>query len=129
MMNDATKEITMARAIQGPLLGHNSVGNTLRPSVLGGYEGQRGTANFDLPGYLPVWVNQGATRGRRGESSQYIRQGRHGGFGRFVSGYFSGKRGTPRWHKLAHRWPDTFCWTLTCGLGAAIIEAVQVILH
>lgn len=121
-MNEAVKEIRVAKPVSGLVLGHTGIGDPIRSSFPRRHEGEGSAAYLDIPRNIPSRIDSGATRRRQGEQAQYIRADHYGGLGRAISRKLRRKR-TGR--KAVHRWPNTIAWGLSCG---SVGIALQVIL-
>lgn len=118
-MNEAPKEIQVARSLQGPVSGSASPDHSVRPGV----HRDSSAAHFGLPGPVSVGVDPGSARGHQFGQAERIRPIRYAD----ARDRASHRLERPRWHRLIERWPNTFGWFVTGGVGATIIAIVQAI--
>jgi hypothetical protein len=117
-MNEATKEIQVARSVSGSVLGHRSIGDPLSAGVYSG-----GSATIvDLPSDLSIRKHPRPAR-RHERRSKPVADLRPEGDGRGTP-----PTREPRWHKVVRRYPNTV--GLACvTLPIAVIAQIAVSLH
>ncbi len=120
-MNEAPKEIKVARSLQGPISRGTGVDHPVRPSVRSAH----GTGHFDLPSRVPVGVDPRPARGQQFRETERVRTLHHGDARGGIP--FGLDRRGPRWHRLVRRWPNTLGWACTGGVGALVIAVVQAV--
>lgn len=118
-MNEAPKEIQMAKSVSGSIPGSRSLSNPIRSGI---YRGS-GTAAFDFPSSIPLRIDSGLTRRYQRRSVWPFRSIRYDDIRDTL---FAANR-KRRWHGLVLRYPNFVGVTLLCTAFGTIAQIIAIV--